>query len=77
MFKKKLICTDNDEDDDYEYIGNEKTVKSNISSTSSASIKDPIKDNSSSGLTSKDKQVKYLKIIHYKLYYRAYIYIVY
>lgn len=69
MFKKKkYICTENDEDDDYEYIGNEKNVKPNISSASNASNKDPIKEDSSSGLTTKDKEVRCLKIIHYKLY---------
>jgi len=54
LFKKNITCSENEEDDDYEYIGNEKNeVKSITSSTSSASIK----NHSSSGLTIGDKKV--------------------
>jgi len=52
LFKKKLICADDDEDDDYEYIGDENGKKPNITS---ASIKS---DSPFSGLSTNDKKVR-------------------
>jgi len=53
LFKKKLICADDDEDDDYEYIGDENGKKPNITS---ASIKN---DSPFCGLSTNDKKVRY------------------
>jgi len=57
------MCNEDEEDDDYEYIGNEKSkVKSYTNNTlSSASIN----KHSSSGVIIKDKNVRYL-LIYYK-----------
>jgi len=53
LFKKKLICAEDEEDDDYEYIGDENSKNRN---TTSASIKN---DSPSSGLSTNDKKVRY------------------
>lgn len=55
MFKKKLISSEGEEDDDYEYIGNKSDVKLNKSNFSSASIKN---ENPTSGLSAIDKKVR-------------------
>lgn len=56
MFKKQNACNEDEEDDDYEYIGNEKNeINSSINSPSSAAS---IKNHSSSELTTKDKKVR-------------------
>lgn len=60
LFKKKIICTEDEEDDDYEYIGDDNgRKKPNINSTS---IKN---DSSSSGISIKDKRVRFKSIYLY------------
>lgn len=56
LFKKKIIFADDDEDDDYEYIGDENGKKPKITS---ASIKS---DCPFSGLSTNDKKVRYRSI---------------
>lgn len=63
MFKKKLIRADDEEDDDYEYIGDENAKNPN---KTSASIKNDslssgisTNDSPSSSLSTNDKKVKY------------------
>jgi len=51
LFKKK-ICVGDEEDDDYEYIGDENDKNPNETS-------DSIKNDSPSGLSTNDKKVRY------------------
>lgn len=55
LFKKKIRNTK--EDDDYEYIGNENDTKLKENDTAGTSNKN---HNASTGLTTKDKEVRYL-----------------
>jgi len=62
LFKKKLIsAVDDEEDDDYEYISDENGKNPTINSTS---IKN---DSSSSGLSTKDKKVRYKSVFYAKM----------
>jgi len=63
LFKKEIISTNDEEDDDYEYIGDENGKRPSINS---ASIKN---DSSSSEISTKDKKVRCISIFIFMLLY--------
>lgn len=62
MFKKEIISTNDEEDDDYECIGDENGKRPSINSAS-------IKNDSSSEISTKDKKVRYISIFIFMLLY--------
>jgi hypothetical protein len=62
LFKKKIISDNDEEDDDYEYICDENGKKPSISSAS-------IKNDNSSEISTKDKNVSYRNIFIFMLIY--------